>query len=55
MKKFLSICLLLISCYSYAQNIVGNRSILFDADWRFVKDSTISASSRNMMTQNGEL
>lgn len=45
MKKFLSICSLLISCYSFAQNASGNRNVLFDADWRFVKDSTISASS----------
>jgi beta-galactosidase len=45
MKKFISICVLLISCYSYAQNAAGNRNMLFDADWRFVKDSMIAASS----------
>jgi beta-galactosidase len=45
MKKCFSICLLLVSCCIYAQNNATNRNILFDENWRFIKDSTISANA----------
>ena len=45
MKKIL-VLFCCLSCFVFckAQNSAGNRSMLFDADWHFLKDSTVNAS-----------
>jgi len=48
MKKIFSLfCFTAFFLMSHAQNSSGNRNMSFDADWRFIKDSTIAAETVN--------
>ena len=47
LREALVMLFVFCSCIVHAQNNFDNRTSLFDANWRFIKDSTIAAETAN--------